>query len=197
MGRPKPSMLRHLLRRLESELFATPVATDVIGRCARKLHLGGGRCGPILPPRVWAADAARLVPPPRRYRTETLDSKYPMPTKESLPEDSLYRPFYAKYPQVGEPSWHPQHPALQRRQPAAAPCSRSPQPPRPHPSERLPVLLLAAQAKTEPITLNSTRPSIARQFVQRQLSYLNQGMAATAAFEAAESELRGKLGALG
>jgi hypothetical protein len=32
MGRPRPSLLRHLFRRLESEKYAAPVATSVLGR---------------------------------------------------------------------------------------------------------------------------------------------------------------------
>jgi hypothetical protein len=98
MGKPKPSMLRHLLRRLESELYSTPVATDVIGRCVRRAWAG---CRGSVSQRE-RLDAA--PPATHRYRTETLDSKYPAPTRESLPEDRLYKPFYAKYPQVGQPS---------------------------------------------------------------------------------------------
>jgi hypothetical protein len=53
------------------------------------------------------------------------------------------------------------------------------------------------QAKTEPITLNSTRPSIARQFVQKQLAYQGQGMSAAAAFQQVEMEMSHKLSTLG
>lgn len=61
----------------------------------------------------------------------------------------------------------------------------------------MPALRCSLQAKTEPITLNSTRPSIARQFVQKQLTYQGQGMSAAAAFQQVEMEMSHKLSSLG